>query len=271
MDDHRDQHDPYRDPYRRHRGRGNPWSGSSGGQWGAPWGGAGWGSFGGTQSGPPPWLADLLGLAQTPPQRPHRRPRVRRGDVRTAILDVLRRSGERGEPVNGYQVIRQIAELSNDEWRPSPGSVYPTISQLEDEGLVTTDDEHGRRSLRLTEEGLAWTERHRDELDAVWAPFRPSSASPFSAFTDDPRREDAHGSGAEGPGGSTQDERGADFKREITQVLGAAWQLVTQGSDSQRRAAVEVLAETRRSLYGILADGRDAGAADDDWDDEGRP
>jgi len=253
-----EDHDPYHDPYRRHRSRGNPWN---------QWGSSGWGSTG--PSGPPPWLADLLGLAQTPPPRPRRGPRVRRGDVRTAILDVLRRAGESGEPVNGYQVIRQIAELSDDEWRPSPGSVYPTISQLEDEGLVTTDDEHGRRSLRLTDEGLAWTQRHRHELDAVWAPFRRSGTG-FSAFTDDPRA----GSGHASAGGSTTGAdhgasagQGADFKSEITQVLGAAWQLVTQGSEAQRRAAVEVLAQTRRSLYGILADGRDP-ARDEPADDD---
>jgi DNA-binding PadR family transcriptional regulator len=241
----RDDWDPSDDD-RARRHRGGPW-----GQWGHPWG-----QFTGP-SGPPPWLADLLGLAQpTPPSAP-RGPRVRRGDVRVAILDVLRRAGERGESVNGYQVIQQIADLSGDEWRPSPGSVYPTISQLEDEGLVTSDDERGRRSLQLTTEGLVWTEEHREELDAVWAPFRRHhEPTPYAGAKDHDREESA---------GS----RGADFKSEITQVLGAAWQLVTQGSETQRRAALEVLVATRRSLYGILADGRDPGSGQ--TRDEDRP
>ena len=63
-----------------------------------------------------------------------RGPRVRRGDVRSAILDVLRAAEESGEQVNGYQVIQQISERSEGAWRPSPGSVYPTIQQLAGRG-----------------------------------------------------------------------------------------------------------------------------------------
>ncbi len=214
------------DPFgSRHSRRGrNPWT-----AWGAPWApGAG------GQQGPPPWLSELLGFAQPSPP-PHRGPKVRRGDVRTAILDVLHRAGQADEPINGYQVIQQISDLSDGAWRPSPGSVYPTISQLEDEGLVTSDDARGRRTIRLTAQGLAWAEAHTDELAAVWEPFFADAAS--SEATQDP-----HG--------------GADFKSEIGQVLSAAWQLVTQGSESQRRAALDVLVETRRSLYQILAEGR---------------
>ncbi|HEY0950920.1 PadR family transcriptional regulator, partial [Nocardioides sp.] len=176
--------------------------------------------------GPPPWVAGLFGLAQGDRQRG---PRVRRGDVRTAILDVVRSAQWNGEPVNGYQVIQQIAERSNGAWRPSPGSVYPTIQQLEDEGLVATDDANGRRSLRLTAEGETYVADHADELSAVWAPF------------EEPERDEAGGY--------------ADLKPEIGQVMGAVWQIVTTGSDQQRRAAVDVLVDTRRRLYGILADG----------------
>ena len=199
--------------------------GRRGGPWGGPWGGPG--GFGRPgHPGPPPWVAGLFGLAQGERQRG---PRVRRGDVRTAILDVVRTAQWNGEPVNGYQVIQQIAERSNGAWRPSPGSVYPTIQQLEDEGLVATDDANGRRSLRLTAEGEAYVANHADELGAVWAPF------------EEPERDEAGGY--------------ADLKPEIGQVMGAVWQIVTTGSDQQRRAAVDVLVETRRRLYGILADG----------------
>ena len=76
-----------------------------------------------------------------------------------------------GEQVNGYQVIQQISERSDGAWRPSPGSVYPTIQQLQDEGLVETDDERGRKTLALTAEGREYVAEHADELAAVWRPF----------------------------------------------------------------------------------------------------
>jgi DNA-binding PadR family transcriptional regulator len=177
-------------------------------------------------------VAGLFGMGE--PQR-RSGPRVRRGDVRTAILDVLHKAVRWEEPINGYQVIQQIGERSNDAWRPSPGSVYPTIQQLQDEGLVESDDEHGRRSIRLTAEGVRYCEEHVDELAAVWAPFER---------------------GGTGRG----EERGADFsdlKPEIGQVMGAVWQIVTSGSDQQRRAAIDILADTRRRLYGVLADGHE--------------
>jgi DNA-binding PadR family transcriptional regulator len=185
-------------------------------------------------SGPPPWLSEIFGFA-TAPQRPQQRsPRVRRGDVRMAIIDVLHRARTAGEPINGYQVIQEIAELSNGEWRPSPGSVYPTIQQLQDEGLVEADDERGRRTVRLTDAGVEWVEANTAELASVWAPF---------ARTERPV--------ADQPSGH------ADIKSEIGQVVSAVWQLVTQGSEAQRKAALDVLVDTRRRLYGILADGRD--------------
>jgi DNA-binding PadR family transcriptional regulator len=162
-------------------------------------------------------------------QAEQRAPRARRGDVRAAILEVLRTSHEAGEPVNGYQVIQQIAERSGGAWRPSPGSVYPTIQQLEDEGLVEADDERGRRSLRLTEAGEVYVAENAEELADVWTAF------------ESPREQ--HGGGF------------ADLKPEIGQVMSAVWQIVTQGSERQRRDAVEILVETRRKLYGLLADG----------------
>ena len=107
--------------------------------------------------GPPPWVQGLIDMAQTGGQPDfgrghfgggHRGPKVRRGDVRSAILDVLA-----VEPMNGYQIIQQIAERSGGAWKPSPGSVYPTVQQLEDEGLVEGTEGAGRRLLQLTEEG----------------------------------------------------------------------------------------------------------------------
>ena len=92
---------------------------------------------------------------------------MRRGDVRAAILDVLA-----VEPMNGYQIIQQIAERSGGAWKPSPGSVYPTVQQLEDEGLVEGREGEGRRLLQLTEEGRRYVEEHPDELAAHLARVR---------------------------------------------------------------------------------------------------
>ncbi|TYL55330.1 PadR family transcriptional regulator [Nocardioides sp. BGMRC 2183] len=220
------------EPKRRQRGGWGAWTDGPWGEHPRPGGHRG---PQGVPPGPPPWLAGLLGFG-----RPEtgRGPRVRRGDVRSAILDVLRAAGEREESPNGYQVIQRIAERSAGAWRPSPGSVYPTIQQLEDEGLVELDEESGRRALRLTTAGARYCTEHTEELAAVWAPFERTP---------------------EVPGNAEQ----ADIKAEIPQVMSAVWQIVTNGSDAQRRAAVEVLADARRRLYGILADGPDQETPED--------
>ncbi len=218
-------------------GPGAPWqqhrsSRSGRGRGGPEWGG---GPFGVPAGGPPPWVAGLFGMGQ--PER-SRGPRARRGDVRAAILDVLATAAREEEQVNGYQVIQQIADRSDGAWRPSPGSVYPTVQQLQDEGLVEADDERGRRTIRLSEAGLAYAEENADELGAVWAPFERTT-----------------GAGAD-------DGEQIDLKSEIGQVMSAVWQLVTTGSESQRRAAVAILADTRRSLYAVLGDGPDGPGED---------
>jgi DNA-binding PadR family transcriptional regulator len=223
------------------RGRGD-WSRGHGGSWGSAWGG--WGPPGRRQ-GPPPWLAGLFGLAT---QEPGRGPRVRRGDVRVAILAVLA-----DEPLNGYQVIQQISDRTGGAWRPSPGSVYPTISQLEDEGLVEGDDARGRRTLTLSESGRAYLAEHADEIAEVWAPFTRERE-------ERPDRDDASG------------DSGPDFaalKPELGRVMNAVWQIITTGTDDQRRAAVGVLVEARRGLYRILADDAEADGEVDDLGERG--
>jgi DNA-binding PadR family transcriptional regulator len=193
----------------------SPWD-QVGGNWGNNWGphrGAPWGS------GPPPWVQGLLGLAQSGTSKG---PKVRRGDVRAAILDVLA-----VEPMNGYQIIQQIAERSGGAWKPSPGSVYPTVQQLEDEGLVEGHDGEGRRLLQLTESGRRYVEEHPDELAATWRVFDETAAEPESG----------------------------DLKPVIGQVMSAVWQIVVSGTRQQKAEAAEILAETRRKLYGLLAEG----------------
>jgi DNA-binding PadR family transcriptional regulator len=212
------------------------WAGDWGNGPGSGWGG-GWEGPRGRRGrqGPPPWIAELFGLAQGQPQRG---PKVRRGDVRAAILDMLK-----DEPLNGYQLISQIAERSGGRWKPSPGSVYPTIQQLEDEGLVEADDERGRRTLRLTEDGRRYVEEHADELAETWAPF--------GGPTGEQGRQ-------QGPGTEY-----SSLKPEIGQVMAAVWQIVTTGTDRQRREAINILVEARRQLYGLLAEGDDRSPYDD--------
>lgn len=181
--------------------------------------------------GPPPWIAQMFGPQWGAQWGGHGggrgsrgRPLARRGDVRSAILDVL---GSAPEPINGYQVIQQIAERSQGAWKPSPGSVYPTIAQLQDEGLIE-DAPTGRKTLQLTEDGRDHVRDHAEELAAVWQPFD-----------------------VEGP------EDAADLKQVIGQTVGAIIQLTSTGTPDQRAKAIEILADTRRRLYGVLAEGPD--------------
>jgi DNA-binding PadR family transcriptional regulator len=181
--------------------------------------------FGGPFGGPPPWVAQMFGPGMGwsgQGGRGGRGPRVRRGDVRTAILDVLNT-----DAMNGYQVIQQIAEKSGGAWKPSPGSVYPTIAQLEDEGLIESADEAGKKALRLTDEGRSYVSEHPDEMAAVWAPF---------AETHD-------------------DGDHANIKPIIGQLMGAIWQIAVNGTPAQQDQAAEILSDARRRLYGVLADG----------------
>ena len=188
----------------------------SGNKWGQPWSGGGWGP-GPWGAGPPPWIAGLFGLAG---QQQSRGPRVRRGDVRAAILDVLS-----VQPMNGYQIIQQIADRSGGAWKPSPGSVYPTLQQLEDEGLVEGVEDEGKRLLRLTEAGREYVADHPEEMAATWRAFEAGG-------------EETH-----------------ELKPVIGQVMAAVWQVVMSGNRQQQAEAAEILADARRRLYGLLADG----------------
>jgi DNA-binding PadR family transcriptional regulator len=187
--------------------------------------------------GPPPWVAQMFGgdVGGGPGGR-RRGPRVRRGDVRSAIIDVLHSSEE---PLNGYQVIQQIAERTEGAWKPSPGSVYPTVAQLQDEGLVE-DAPTGRKAIRLTDEGRTYVEEHAEELAAVWAPFVS--------------QED--------------DDEAVSFKQVIGQTVGAIVQVMQTGTPDQRQKAIDILADTRRRLYGVLAEGPDDQGDEVDDSDE---
>jgi len=89
--------------------------------------------------------------------------KARRGDIRTAALLLLAE-----EPRNGYQIMQEVEERSEGVWRPSPGSVYPALAQLEDEGLIRSEEVEGRKLLRLTDAGEAQVKDRGADSPAPW-------------------------------------------------------------------------------------------------------
>lgn len=154
---------------------------------------------------------------------PFRRgPRARRGDIRAAILALLKE-----EPRNGYQIMQEIKQRSKGMWNPSPGSVYPALQQLEDEQLIANEERPGGgRLYTLTSQGKAYVKEHAREI-----------AAPWDALTD------AAGDDV------------VDVMSLSRQLVGAAMQVIQAGDAAQIAKARKVLAATRRSLYGILAEG----------------
>ncbi|MFZ0043311.1 MAG: PadR family transcriptional regulator, partial [Solirubrobacteraceae bacterium] len=164
------------------------------------------------------------------PRRRRGRGRARRGDVRLAILRLLAE-----EPANGYQLMQTIEERSGGTWRPSPGSVYPTLAQLEDEGLVRSTEGDGGRHFEITDAGREHLQTRVDEP----APWKPADEETETALY--------------------------EIGPLVIGIGKAAWQVASAGNEEQRARASQLLAETRRALYGILAE--DPGEAAD-FDDE---
>jgi DNA-binding PadR family transcriptional regulator len=178
------------------------------------------GGFAVRVSGPPPGFHEFGPWPGGPGGPRIRGPRARRGDVRAAALALLAE-----QPMNGYQIIQEIGERSGGVWRPSPGSVYPALQQLEDEVLIRAEaGDGGRRGYVLTDAGRTYVEEHPEELRAPWDVV------------------------AGGAGGA------AIEMRTLMQQLGmAAFQVVSAGTDAQQAQARKVLADARKSLYRILA------------------
>lgn len=146
------------------------------------------------------------------------RSRARRGDVRAAALLLLAE-----EPRNGYQIMQELEERSEGMWRPSPGSVYPALQLLEDEGLITSQEAEGKRLFSLTDAG----------------------------------RAEAEQSGAQAPWDEVTegiDPTNLKLRDTAFQVGAAVMQVGTAGSEAQKAKALEVLVEARRRIYSILAE-----------------
>jgi DNA-binding PadR family transcriptional regulator len=170
-----------------------------------------------------------FGFGWPPPFRPHehghgphghgRGRRGRRPNVREAVLALLTE-----RPMHGYEMIQELEQRTGGVWRPSPGSIYPTLQLLEDEGLIVSEESGGRRRFTLTEAGRSEAERAHD--NAPWQQF-----------------------------GEDEMNTVRDYRDAVFGIMNALRQVGFNGTDEQRSQALEVLVETKRKLYAILAEG----------------
>jgi len=150
---------------------------------------------------------------------PGGRRRRKRGEIREAILRLL---GER--PMHGYEMIQEVTERSEGGWTPSPGSVYPMLQLLEDEGLIAPEGSEGRKVFSLTAAGTSHLAEHHADGPAPWEPAEGEDKSPHHRL-----------------------------RHASVQLVMASHQVGQAGGSDQVDAAIAVLEEARRSLYGILA------------------
>lgn len=154
------------------------------------------------------------------PARGRGRGRAARGDIRAVILSLLAE-----EPSNGYGLIKTVAERSGGSWRPSPGSVYPTLQQLVDEDLIEAKGEGRRTDYSLTDAGREYVKQHGDELASAWESGVPKRS-----------------------------EQELVFQQSVGKLMGVVGQFRHAATDAQRAAAALKLDEARRALYLILAE-----------------
>jgi DNA-binding PadR family transcriptional regulator len=141
---------------------------------------------------------------------------MRRGDIRKAILVALR-----DEPAHGYEVMRRLEAMSGGLWRPSPGSVYPHLQMLEDEGMVQSAEKDGTRTFTLTEAGTA-----------------EAAKDPQLSWQSDSENEDQI----------------ITLRQAVSQLMGAAKQLSGAGETAQVERGIAVIQKARKELYQILAE-----------------
>jgi DNA-binding PadR family transcriptional regulator len=144
--------------------------------------------------------------------------RMGRGDVRAAVLALLAE-----KPMHGYQIIHEIEERSGGAWKPSPGSVYPTLQLLADEGFIRAEESNGRKTYSLTDEG-------RQVADAA-----AEKSAPWESQ------------------GTKDTSRTGALPKAGIDLAHAAAQVGRSGTPAQVEQAVAVLDEARRKLYSILA------------------
>jgi DNA-binding PadR family transcriptional regulator len=146
-------------------------------------------------------------------------PRRRKGAARDAILSLLAEG-----PANGYGLIKSISDRTGGSWNPSPGSVYPTLQQLVDEGLIEPTSDDKRTEFQLTDAGRTYVSEHADELAKVLAQDTEHSAA------------------------------NADLHESVGKLMGVIQQIRFVADDDQRAQAITQLDDTRRSLYRLLGE-----------------
>jgi DNA-binding PadR family transcriptional regulator len=146
-------------------------------------------------------------------------PRARRGDVRAAVLALL---AER--PMHGYEMIKEIEERTQGAWTPSAGSIYPTLQMLEDEGLIRGEESDGKRRFTLTEIGSAGQAEKAGEQ------------TPWDAVRADAAPEQIH------------------LQDSVHKLHHAIGQVFHAADEGQQKRIRELLDETRRKIYAILAE-----------------
>jgi len=173
---------------------------------------SGFGGFGARGRGP---LGFLHEMGEAAGQR------ARRGDVRLGVLRLL---AER--PMHGYQIISELGERSGGAWKPSAGSVYPTLQMLADEGLVLAQEEGGKRVFQLTDAGRSALEENAGQPD------------PWDSV------------GSSGPAAGD----GRDYRESAAKLARAVMQVGASGTPDQVKAGQAVLNDARKRLYAILAE-----------------
>jgi len=145
--------------------------------------------------------------------------RARRGDVRAAVLALL---AER--PMHGYEMIKELEQRTDGAWTPSAGSIYPTLQMLEDEGLVRGEESDGKRRFALTEEGTA-AQREKAGEQTPWEAVKADAAP-------------------------EQMQLASSMKK----LHHAIRQAFLAGDAGQQKRVRELLDESRRKIYAILAE-----------------
>lgn len=139
--------------------------------------------------------------------------------MKAAILSLLAEDSS-----NGYQLMKTIKRMTDGAWRPSPGSIYPTLQQLQDDGLVEPVGEGSRTDFTLTDAGRAYISEHAEDLEAAW----------------------------EGATGKSEED--AALGESIAKLMGAVHQLRFAADEDQSRQVAGILDDARRSIYRILAE-----------------
>jgi DNA-binding PadR family transcriptional regulator len=147
--------------------------------------------------------------------------RRRRGDIRNAVLALLEEA-----PAHGYELIQRLEEKSQGAWRPSAGSIYPTLQLLEDEGLVRSNERDGKRVYELTDEGRT----------AAGERMAVAGGPPWAGAGGNPGR------------------RYKEFGDALRQLHLAARQVAVTGDQDQIAKVSEIITDARKKIYTLLAE-----------------